>query len=83
MHEIRIIGKEKVDYISKKTQAPVKGVSLHCVGTRGYVEGESVETIFVSAKSSLYDKIPQIPIGAKCNIAYNRYGSADYIEVEE
>lgn len=80
---MKIVGKQNVDYISRKTQEPVKGVSLHCVGARNDVEGEAVETIFISAKSGLFDEVAKMPIGTKIRVFYNRYGSAHYIEVEK
>lgn len=80
---MKIVGRQNVDYISRKTQEPVKGVSLHCVGARNNVEGEAVETIFISAKSGLFDEVAKMPIGTKIRVSYNRYGSADCIEVEK
>lgn len=74
---MKIVGKQNVDYISKKTQEPVKGVSLHCTGTRNNVEGEAVETIFVSAKSGLYDEVIKMPVGTEVSVSYNRWGSVD------
>ena len=80
---MKIVGKQNVDYVSRKTQEPVKGVSLHCTGTRNNVEGEAVETIFVSAKSGLYNEVAKMPVGTNIRVSYNRWGSADYIEVEK
>ena len=41
---MKVVGKSNVQYISKRTQNEVKGISLHCVGKKSNVEGEAVET---------------------------------------
>lgn len=76
---MKIVGKQRVDYISKKTQQPVKGLSLHCVGTSNRVEGECVETIFVSEKSAMYDEVYELPIGSAITVTYNRWGSVESV----
>lgn len=76
---MKIVGKQNVDYISKKTQEPVKGVSLHCVGSRNNVEGEAVETIFVSLKCAMYDTVMKLPLGSEVSVSYNRWGSVDTV----
>ena len=43
----KIVGKQNVDYVSKKTGQPVTGVTLHCVGESSRVEGMECETIFL------------------------------------
>lgn len=73
----KIVGKQKVEYTSKKTQELVRGVSLHCLGTSNNVEGESVETIFVSARSAMYDEVSKMPIGTNIDVSYNRWGSVE------
>lgn len=77
---MKVVGKQNVDYISKKTQEPVKGVSLHCVGTRNTVEGECVETIYVSAKSAMYDEVMKLPLGSSVTVSYNRWGSVESVQ---
>ena len=72
-----IVGKQKVEYTSKRTQELVKGVSLHCVGTSNNVEGKAVETIFVSARSAMYDEVSKLPIGTNIEVSYNRWGSVE------
>ena len=47
----KIVGKQNVDYVSKKTGQPVTGVTLHCVGESNRVEGMECETIFVSVRT--------------------------------
>lgn len=75
----KIVGKQNVDYVSKKTGRPVTGVTLHCVGESNRVEGMGCETIFVSGRSPMYDQCVKLPIGAEINVSYNRWGTADSI----
>lgn len=77
----RLVGREPVDYVSKKTNNPVKGVSLHTVGTSSRVEGEFVETLFISEKSGLYDSVMKAPLGSEIRPSYNRFGSVEDLEI--
>lgn len=77
----KLVGKQSVDYVSKKTNMPVTGVSLHCLGEQTNVQGLCCETIFVSSKSDMYDKCLQFPLNCDINVSYNRWGSCDSIEL--
>ena len=77
---MRIVGKQDVDYVSKKTNNPVQGVTLHCVGKSDRVKGEAVETICISAKSPMYQQCMEYPLGTEVTVSYNRYGSVETIE---
>lgn len=76
---VKIVGKQRVDYVSKKTNQPVVGVTLHCVGSNERVEGLACETIFVSSKSAIYDKVVNLALESNVNIVYNRWGSCEDI----
>ena len=43
----KIVGKQNVDYVSKKTGQPVTGVTLHCVGESSRVEGMELSLIHI------------------------------------
>lgn len=78
----RLVGRETVDYVSKKTNNPVKGVSLHVVGgTSNRIEGEAVETIFISEKNDLYAAVMKAPLGSELKVSYNRFGSVEDMEI--
>lgn len=77
---LKIVGKQNVDYVSRKTNNPVTGVTLHCVGKSGRVMGEAVETLFVSTKSPMYEQCMNYPIGTEIEVSYNRFGSVETIE---
>ena len=46
--KVKVLGIQSVDYVSRKTGNPVKGVTLHSAFKDAQVEGESVSSIFVS-----------------------------------
>lgn len=76
---LKIVGKQDVDYISRKTNQPVVGITLHCLGKNSRVDGESVETVFVSARADSYDFAKSQPIGGMINVSYNRWGNVDNV----
>ena len=77
--KVTVIGKGKVDYVSKKTNQQVSGVTLHVTREDKNVDGLAVETIFISAKSNVFSDADSVKLGDKVNVAYNRYGSVDSI----
>lgn len=77
--KMTIIGKAKVDYVSKKTNQQVNGITLHVTHEENNVDGLAVETIFVSSKSNVYADANAVKLGEKVNVYYNRFGSVDSI----
>ena len=75
----KVVGKQMVDYISKRSGQPVTGVTLHLLGTSSRVEGFECETVFVSSKSPMYAQCMEYPLESEVSISYNRYGSVDTI----
>lgn len=78
---LKVVGKQIVDYMSKKTNQQVTGVTLHVIGQRTNVEGMAVDTIFVSGKSTIYNSVASIPVGAEIDVLYNRWGNVDTVEL--
>lgn len=74
-----IIGKAKVDYVSRKTNQQVSGLTLHVTHEDNNVDGLAVETIFVSSKSNVYADANAVKLGDNVNVFYNRFGSVDSI----
>lgn len=73
---MEIIGIEKVDYVSKKTNQPVKGLALYTVERIDSKDGSGMR----SERSYLSeDKAAALPeplkVGDDVTIVYNRYGS--------
>lgn len=77
--EKKIIGKERVDYVSRKTNQPVKGTSLHVIGKDSKVEGMACETIFISEKSPMYEQVMGYPLESNVTVQYNRWGSVESV----
>lgn len=79
--EMKLVGKEKVDYVSKKSGNPVVGLQLHSLykSDRADTEGEFVERIFVSSKSPMYEQVCRFPLGCNFSVQYNRWGSVESV----
>lgn len=78
---MKIVGKRIVDYVSKKTQQPVKGISLQCITPRNDTEGLAVEQIYISEKSAMYADLKKAPLDTEINVFYNRYGSVETVTI--
>lgn len=76
---MKVVGKSNVQYISKRTNSEVKGISLHCVGKKSNVEGEAVETVFISAKSEMFEQCVKLPLGTEVQFYYNRWGNVESV----
>lgn len=78
---MKVVGKERVDYPSKKTGKQVTGISFNCVMDTNdeRFEGMRVDTVFVSTKSPMYDQCAAILVGSEISVMYNRYGSVESV----
>ncbi|RHP49170.1 hypothetical protein DWZ40_02830 [Clostridium sp. AF32-12BH] len=70
---VRVVGVQSVDYVSRKTGNPVKGVTLHSVFKDAQVNGEAVSSIFVSDNLQL-PCVSEIQPGSLVDIEYNNRG---------
>lgn len=75
----KVLGKQRIDYVSKKTNNPVNGISLHVCGEDSRVEGMSVETIYISDKSPMYNDVASIALGSEIVVSYNRWGNVESV----
>ena len=71
--KVKVLGIQSVDYVSRKTGNPVKGVTLHSAFKDAQVEGESVSSIFVSDNLNL-KCISEIRPGMLVYVEYNNRG---------
>ena len=71
--KVKVLGIQSVDYVSRKTGNPVKGVTLHSTFKDAQVEGESVSSIFVSDNLNL-KCISEIRPGMLVDVEYNNRG---------
>lgn len=78
---MKVIGKESVSYFSKKRNEQVDGVKLHCTTANDRVDGQSVETIWVSRKSDIYKEISGLKLNSDISCSYNRWGSIESIKI--
>ena len=75
----KIVGKQNVDYVSKKTNQQVTGLTLHCVSEDSRVSGLAVETIFLSSKAGYFNEVLNFPLNSEIDCSYNRWGNVDTI----
>lgn len=75
----KVVGIQSVDYLSRKTNQPVQGVTLHLTYQDSRITGVGTETVFVSAKATCYGDVVKIPIGSDVDVFYNRYGSIEEV----
>lgn len=78
--KFEILGKEKVDYVSRRTGQPVKGTNLHCTvleGGKTGVEGVQVERLYVKETIDC----SALAVGDAIDVYYNRFGSVDSIHL--
>lgn len=79
---MKVVGIEKVHYLSKKSNQWVDGLNLHCVSDPVETEmlsGQSVDRLFVSNRSAAITVAQQVKIGDDVKAFYNRFGSIDDI----
>ncbi|MCM1342667.1 MAG: hypothetical protein NC305_04025 [Lachnospiraceae bacterium] len=82
---MRVLGIEKVDYVSRKTNNRVEGLNLHCVSepvSTDRMDGQQVERVFISARSAAYASLSGIRIGQDVKFLYNRYGNVDDVVIQ-
>lgn len=71
--KVKVLGIQAVDYTSRKTGNPVKGVTLHSAFKDAQVEGESVSSIFVSDNLGI-KCVAEIRPGMLVDVEYNNRG---------
>ena len=81
--KMKLVGITNVDYVSKKTNERVQGKSLHglvpCTAAEGV--GDRCESVYISAKSELYNHCEKMIIGGEINVHYNRFGGVEDITI--
>ncbi|MEY8352122.1 hypothetical protein AALB39_02075 [Lachnospiraceae bacterium 54-53] len=71
----KVLGIKKVDYTNKAGKH-VLGTSLHTVHDGRDMEGQMVESIYISSNTDIAD-LSKVKIGCMIDIEYNRYGSVE------
>ena len=72
--KMTVRGIQLVDYISKKTGNPVKGVTLFCSHKEQGVDGEMTEDVFVSDSLDCARTAYFLKPGILIDVEYNRRG---------
>ena len=67
--QYKVVGKENIDYVSKKTNKQVKGYTLHLTIEKEKCEGVAVLSVFVS------DEVGSlVEVNDEVELYYNQYG---------
>ena len=72
--EYCVVGKEYLDYVSKKTNKQVKGYNLHLTYDKEKIDGIAVMSVFVSEEIG-----NDININDQIELFYNQYGKVTKI----
>lgn len=71
--KVKVLGIQSVDYTSRKTGNPVKGITLHLAFKDAQVEGDSVSSIFVSDNLGV-SCMAEIRPGMMVDVQFNNRG---------
>lgn len=71
----KVVGTQLVNYISKRSGEPVKGVNLFVTCKDPQVNGELADKIFISDRLGI-DGLFSLPLGCTVDVQYNNYGHA-------
>lgn len=77
---MKLVGKEFMDYVSRKSGKPVVGISLHVLVDSDKVEGKACETVWVSVNNSSYDTACNLSLGVDFIAYYNKYGGVESLQ---
>lgn len=68
---MQLVGKERLEYVSKKTNRLVKGYNLHFIEKSPYCEGLKTSSAFVS--DEVYNNYFDIPLDTYLDVFYNSF----------
>lgn len=69
----KVLGTQTVDYVSKRTGEPVKGITFHVTYKDQQVRGEACDNVFVSDNLGIPGLVNIIP-GSVIDVEYNKRG---------
>ena len=69
----RVLGIQSVDYVSRRTGQPVKGVTLHVSHKDQQVIGDAVSNVFISDNLGIAG-LSNISVGVNVDVEYNSRG---------
>lgn len=78
--KVVVLGVQTVDYVSRKTGNPVKGVTLHAKHKDSQVIGEAVSNIFISDNLGLLC-VSDLKPGLIVDVEYNNRGFVSDVQI--
>lgn len=73
----KIVGKETVDYVSKKTNNRVEGMKFHILSSNPGVQGKQAESVYISKQAAFYADVSGLPLESEVELYFNRWGNVD------
>lgn len=82
--KVTIVGVKSVDYVSNKTGQPVQGATLFfnrepIDNEANFTAGMVADSIYVSAKSSLFGEVKKLKLNSCYNFRYDFDGRRSYL----
>ena len=78
--KVKVIGKQKVDYVSRKTGKHVEGLNLHTYFQDRSTEGFAVKSFYLPKDFPNLDKVK---VNLDYEIYFNQYGGVDFLAICE
>lgn len=75
-----VVGIQKVDYVSRRTNEPVKGLTLHVTHPDANVNGDMAESVFVSDRLNCAD-LNNVIVGNTIDIEFGRRGFVEDVKI--
>lgn len=76
---MKLVGKETVNYTSRKTNKPVTGLKLHCSFTKPDTIGYAVQSYFIGSSSNVYEQAMNLSLETDITVGFNEFGSVGFI----
>ncbi len=74
---MKIVGIERTSYTKKGTNEKRDAIRFHLMGEKKNVEGNVVETAFISSRWDCYDQCQSLKLGDDVIVSYNRWGNIE------
>lgn len=71
---MKIVGLQKLDYVSRSTQKQVKGISISVVYPKDNYEGNYAENFYIGSYQNCYSKAEALKLGDTIEISWSREG---------
>lgn len=74
--KVKVIGIQKIDYVSKKTNRHVVGINLHVCYSDTRTEGYSVDKFYLPAD---FPNVQKVKVNHEIEVYFNQFGKVDFL----